>query len=521
MNLSKKHQLKNYVRIFVLLIGVSTLLWNCEKEEIIEPTETVEIQKHPKINVKMVTLEHLQQKEVLNDKLKNIVTALDISKKTSDDNKNNYAQSRITSTDNSFVILTDDILEVTTDSTETYTFRIETPTDATSTFENFVIEKVNGEYVFSITKFVKIEDSEADFPYTMTRQSISEEQINLEDFDDILKNTMHYDASTGCYWYTYSSNALTRGDRWAIFWCPEADSGGGPGGPGDPNDTGNSTDTHDYDNSDPDGNGDNSPGNGGTGTNNTTDPNTADPIIDPNSPIGVLPSIDEIFIDEEFEDSPCLNSIYEDMGKASAFANYLRNFEPEFSVAHLRFGYDENFSENRAQDELDAIAITDAPQHFNIKITFNGDPTLDASIHNKPKLVIAVAFIHEMIHAEIFRKLLSAAKRGDLNSNNMTQLEQVAFVNNLRNNFEGIYDYYLARYKPNAGHEHLAQHYRNTIISAITEYDNNQHSQEVYDAIAWIGLEGTIAWNNLTQLERDNIIQIRTDFIENDTNKCN
>ncbi len=55
----------------------------------------------------------------------------------------------------------------------------------------------------------------------------------------------------------------------------------------------------------------------------------------------------------------------------------------------------------------------------------------------------------------------------------------------------------------------------------MKEYDNNQHSLEEYKAIAWVGLEGTIAWNNLTQVERDNIHQTRTNFIDNDTNKCN
>lgn len=47
-----KNQLKNYLRIFVLLIGLSALLWNCEKEEIIEPTETIEIQEEPKLMLK-------------------------------------------------------------------------------------------------------------------------------------------------------------------------------------------------------------------------------------------------------------------------------------------------------------------------------------------------------------------------------------------------------------------------------------------------------------------------------------
>lgn len=67
----------------------------------------------------------------------------------------------------------------------------------------------------------------------------------------------------------------------------------------------------------------------------------------------------------------------------------------------------------------------------------------------------------------------------------------------------------------------MAQHYIGIIIDALKQYDNNQHTQAQYEAIAWIGLEGTVAWNNLTQSERDNIRQTRTNFTNNDTNKCN
>ncbi|WP_158254396.1 hypothetical protein [Tenacibaculum sp. SG-28] len=55
-------------------------------------------------------------------------------------------------------------------------------------------------------------------------------------------------------------------------------------------------------------------------------------------------------------------------------------------------------------------------------------------------------------------------------------------------------------------------YYNATIVSALREYDNNQHTQAQYEAIAWLGLEGTVAWNNLTQPERDNITQTRTNF---------
>lgn len=239
---------------------------------------------------------------------------------------------------------------------------------------------------------------------------------------------------------------------------------------------------------------------------------------------------EQIFIDKDFKDNPCLKSVYNAMGKTTKFKEYLQNFEPEFSVAHLRLKYDENFKDNKDPKYWNALAITEPPlngannstvANYNINITFNGDSNLDASIHNKPKLIIAVAFIHEMIHAEVFRKMLSAAQQGHLNTSQYTTQNRIDYVNSLRNNFPGIYDYYVERWKSNWGHQQMAQHYRNIIVGALKEFDNNQHTQAQYEAIAWLGLDGTVAWNNLTQPEKDNITQTRTNFINNDTDKCN
>ena len=55
---------------------------------------------------------------------------------------------------------------------------------------------------------------------------------------------------------------------------------------------------------------------------------------------------------------------------------------------------------------------------------------------------------------------------------------------------------------------------------AIKQYNNNQHSQEVYNAFAWVGLEGTIAWNNLPQSERGSITQLRESYIQNNSDTC-
>lgn len=225
-----------------------------------------------------------------------------------------------------------------------------------------------------------------------------------------------------------------------------------------------------------------------------------------------------IFIDQAFKDNTKLYGVYTDMGRASAFDNYLQNFSDEFSVAHLRFGYDVNYSSNYSSQYWDASAITIPPQDYLINIVFNGDPSLpDSRIDNQPRLVIALAFMHELIHAEIFRKLMSVANLPHVNFENLTQSQWETFMINLMNDFPGIWDYYLRYDVGNVNpsqyqHQMMAQHYRSIIVSAISEYDNYQQPPHVYEALAWIGLKNTTAWNNLPPSQQTIINGIINDY---------
>ena len=228
-----------------------------------------------------------------------------------------------------------------------------------------------------------------------------------------------------------------------------------------------------------------------------------------------------IIFDNDFLNNDCLNGVYDNLGGASTYNSYLTNFDGEFPVAHLKFATSTSLPEN-------TNAVTSLPQNYVITITFNTDNL------NRPSLDVARTFIHEMIHAEIFRKLLSELQHPSLQGLTYTALEQMS------DDFPGIYDYYI-RWKnnipvginiTNVQHQMMAQHYRDIIEQTLREYDNNSQTDETYKALAWIGLMGegtfnsgtgltsnpTIAWANLTQDERLNIINTYQTFKNNNPN---
>lgn len=139
----------------------------------------------------------------------------------------------------------------------------------------------------------------------------------------------------------------------------------------------------------------------------------------------------------------------------------------------------------------------------------------------------AVVFAHEIIHAEIFRKMLSAAELGALDTNAMTIQQQVNFVINLKDNFPGLYDYYAVRYQPTWNHNMMAEHYRATIADITQQFDNNRLPRSTYEALAWVGLgklsdnQTTIAWNNLTPHQKAAITTLINQHFYNGPANCN
>lgn len=191
-----------------------------------------------------------------------------------------------------------------------------------------------------------------------------------------------------------------------------------------------------------------------------------------------------------FKNNKKLNKIYNDIKTKGLFKFYLQKFEPKFSVAHLLFDY------KKLEDEdSDKLAVTNSPENYWIKIEFNKNLDWD----NIPNIVIADTFMHEMIHAEIFRKLLS-----EVSINGKINVDKIKLMINEKN-YPGLFDYYVqnVRGSQSQQHEMMAASYVKVMVGFLKELYGNEYSNEEYETVVWLGLKDTIAWNRLGKAKQD------------------
>ncbi|PCI11700.1 MAG: hypothetical protein COB73_01595 [Flavobacteriaceae bacterium] len=273
---------------YLLLICLSFFLFNCDTGEVIEEVSVIENEEiyleesntPSDLLAQRISLEQLQQNQDLSKTIESISNLFDINNTKKEDR--NYE--RVDATDGSFVILTEEILQVSTDSTTVYTFKIETPTDPSSSFENFAIDISNDSIIrFYIYKYFYNETSEDDFKYTYSYSEVDENIVDITSFDGFLSRV----DEGGCS-VTYFCQLCSNG------WChddgsPCAVNGStsiyyvsciGGGGPGNP--SGGDADTGD----DTSSGGDGSEGGGGVPADTS---NTGDDSEDSPSTTGVLP----------------------------------------------------------------------------------------------------------------------------------------------------------------------------------------------------------------------------------------
>ncbi|NLP59349.1 hypothetical protein [Lutibacter sp. B1] len=259
-------KMKNY-----LIFGILISLISCQQNDEFNINENSFNQN--KYISKKITLQEIKQNNNLAPFIKNI---------KSNDNL-------------SFTILTDEIIQIVTDSTEVYTFRLENPTVPDSDFENFVIEKVNSnDYVYYLYRYKKVDINENNqMSYLFSKQiiDVDNSQIYQEGFKK------DYWASIDCWVYlSYDSNGIL------TIEILECGGGGGGDGGGENDTTGGETDTTGGETDTTggeswDSTGDDITGGGSspsTGEGTTSSGSTT-------SPVGVIPSPTAVMLETFFE----------------------------------------------------------------------------------------------------------------------------------------------------------------------------------------------------------------------------
>jgi hypothetical protein len=223
----------------------------------------------------------------------------------------------------------------------------------------------------------------------------------------------------------------------------------------------------------------------------------------------------KIIIDDSFKDTKA-ECVYDKLLNTGAgFNNYVQNFDEEFPVSHLKWTMDDlgatDTGETRPPIDLGNGSIS---PDYVITIAINNNTTSNAGVNYRPNLMVAKTLAHEVIHAEMFRKIMSLTQ--EQNSDSFTRQEIINLLSN--GDYPGIYDYYR-RYETNMDHQQMARHYRETIADMLQDFDNHSRSYSFYKDLAWEGLmtndEYTnVAWEAESDTEQERIEDVILDYID-------
>ncbi len=226
-----------------------------------------------------------------------------------------------------------------------------------------------------------------------------------------------------------------------------------------------------------------------------------------NNPINLVdPDGREIIPSDAFKNNTKVSAIFRKLSKTDILSNITKNFMGERPVVHLM---------------LDVKSLGASPNAYTSPPNLSGNPhavgiTFNSDYIDKASdISVARTFLHESIHAEMFRKIESGD--GTVNIND----------------FPGIFDYY-SRYGSDGDWQHnqMAEHYVNTISDGLKQFDKengitdrsgsvtidgkevNYSSEQFYKGMSYGGLHGTEAWEDLSKSDQ----KLYSKIISNEAN---
>ncbi|GJQ07439.1 hypothetical protein CAPN010_15970 [Capnocytophaga cynodegmi] len=210
--------------------------------------------------------------------------------------------------------------------------------------------------------------------------------------------------------------------------------------------------------------------------------------------------------------------------KNNQISQYLKIFLKDEYKGFLKLSAVSNFRQ-RFKTSEGATAVTVPPKNNIIEIAFNTDPKASGNVMNTSTILVGFALIHEMVHAEIFRKLLEASELPYIPKKDSPEWE--SFMNNLYGSFYEYFDTYVrfsfkTTNPTEIQHELMAQSYVEIMAKALTDFDKNKHPKEFYENIAWSGLQNTTIFKNKILPDLNAITKLNNSLnqAKNETKDC-
>lgn len=222
----------------------------------------------------------------------------------------------------------------------------------------------------------------------------------------------------------------------------------------------------------------------------------------------------KIIVDSSFVHNQKANCVYNKMKNNMGFKTFTQPFNIDNPVAFVKLKVGAVEDNDRAQ--------TLPPDSNNIiEITINNDPTHPNGINSQPNLFLCQTIIHEVVHAEFFRRIIEA-----LGSNPSGQTLQTIIDALNKSKYQVLANYLISsNVWPDWPHNYMAEKFRKSIARVTQEYATgipvNGEPEIIYMSYAWRGLDqiDVQAWMQISPEVQTNIQDAIDDYISNNSNQ--
>ena len=208
--------------------------------------------------------------------------------------------------------------------------------------------------------------------------------------------------------------------------------------------------------------------------------------------------------DSGLKNNKCVDDVYQKLkNKSELFNNLLDKFDGK-SILDLKLVITDMGENNK-------VAVTELKNVNKGYVTIHFNPNYMGST----EFARASTIIHEMLHAYMTWQLLNSGWNGIDNAESYQKIDEKNLPTLLKAYKDRNYDAGASE------HDFMANYYIPKIVNALKAYDPNLGTDSEYNALAWLGLQGTSLYQELKKTDPDREATIDALLRDNvKTEKC-